>query len=53
MRRGKVLQIVVAHVTPYFQSVHTVVRRCTPSTHTLSAVLAVGAIVVATSSLMR
>ncbi|MEI8023115.1 MAG: hypothetical protein WCH63_02890 [Actinomycetota bacterium] len=53
MRRGKALQIVVAHVTPYFQSVHTVVRRCTPSTHTLSAVLAVGAIVVATSLLMH
>lgn len=53
MRRRKALQIVVAHVTPYFRNVHTVVRRYTPSTHILSAVLAVGEIVAATSFLIH
>ena len=48
MRLGKALPIVVAHVTPYSRSVHTVVRRCMPSMHISSAALVVGAIVVAT-----
>ena len=49
MRLGKALPIVVAHVTPYSRSVHTVVRLCMPSTHISSVVLAVGETVVAIS----
>jgi hypothetical protein len=49
MRLGKALPIVVAHVTPYSRSVHTVVRLYMPSMHISNVVLAAGEIVVAIS----